>query len=416
VSRSRSRTNEVKKSLRFSVLDGSANAASSGLTQDYISPFALALKATTVQIGLLSSLPNLATALLQLAAPRLSEEEGGRKRLILRAVFVQALLWAPILLIPYFFPGQKAWWLVALFTLSAVAGSIASTAWWSLMADLVPPGMRGRYFGLRGRICGVVSLVFFIIGGLVLHFSGTDVFVGFAILFGGAMLFRLASWYFLSRMYDPPILTGWWDRHSLPDMVGTLVSSNLGRFILYSSLMNFATYLASPFFAVYMLRDLSFSYLTYAGLTVASSLSTLVFLTFWGRRADRLGNIRVVNATSLLVPLIPLLWLASHRIYYLIPVQILSGCAWSGFTLASTNFVFDASAAEDRTRYIALFNAMSGLGMCLGALIGGFLVSLLPPLLGYSILTVFLISGLLRALVALVLRRHFSEVRAGAGG
>ncbi len=416
MSRLRSRLDEVKKSLRYSILDGSANAASSGLTQEYISPFALALKATTVQIGLLSSLPSLATALSQLAAPRLSEEDGSRKRLILRAVFVQALLWAPILLIPYFFPGQKAWWLVVLFTLSAIAGSIANPAWWSLMSDLVPVEMRGRYFGLRGRICGSVSLAFFIIGGLVLHFSATDVFVGFAILFGGAMLFRLVSWFFLSKMYDPPILTGWWDRHSLPELAGTLVSSNLGRFILYSSLMNSAIYLSSPFFAVYMLRDLSFSYLTYAGITAASSLASLLFLTFWGRRADRLGNIKVVNATSLLVPLIPLLWLASHRIYYLIPVQILSGFAWSGFTLASTNFVSEASPPENRTRYVALFNFMNGLGACLGALVGGFLVSLLPPLLGYPILTLFLVSGLLRVLVALVLRRSFSEVRAGAGG
>ena len=415
MSRSRSRSNEVKKSLRYSILDGSASSASSGLTQDYISPFALALKATTVQIGLLSSLPNLATALSQLAAPRLSEGDGSRKRLILRAVFVQALLWAPILLIPYFFPGGKAWWLVVLFTLSAIAGSIASPAWWSLMADLVPAGMRGRYMGLRGRICGVASLAFFIIGGLVLHFSATNVFLGFAILFGGALLFRLVSWYFLSKMYDPPLLTGWWDRYSLPDLVGTLVSSNLGRFIVFSSLMNFATYLVSPFFAVYMLRDLSFNYLTYAGLTAASSLATLVFLTFWGGRADRLGNVKVVNATSLLVPLIPLLWLVSHRIYYLIPIQVLSGFAWYGFTLASANFVSEASAPENRTRYIALFNAMNGLGACLGALTGGFLESLLPPLLGYSILTLFLVSGLLRILVALVLLPHFSEVRAGTG-
>jgi len=62
----------VKKSLKFSVLDGAAWAAMFGLTQNYITPFALALKATTVQIGLLSSLPNFATALFPRAAPFLS--------------------------------------------------------------------------------------------------------------------------------------------------------------------------------------------------------------------------------------------------------------------------------------------------------------------------------------------------------
>jgi MFS family permease len=414
VSSSHTPSEKVERSLRYSILDGSAHAASSGLTQEYISPFALALKATTAQIGLLSSMPSLATALLQLATPRLTEGDNSRKGFILRAVLVQALLWTPILLIPYLFPGQKAWWLIGLFTLSAVAGSMVAPAWGSLMADLVPAGMRGRYFGLRGRICGIVALVFFLIGGLILHLSAAHIFLGFAILFGAAMVFRLVSWYFLSKMYDPPLRTGWWDRYSVPELVSSLISSNLGRFIVYSSLMSFATYLASPFFAVFMLRDLRFNYLTYAGITAASSLASLVFLTFWGRRADRLGNAKVVRAASILVPLIPLLWLVSHRVYYLIPVQILSGFAWSGFNLASANFVFDASEPENRTRYIALFNAVNGVSSCLGALIGGFLASLLPPVLGYPILTLFLVSGLLRGFVAVALRRHFSEVRAGA--
>jgi len=407
-------SDEVKKSLRYSILDGSANAASQGLTQDYITPFALALKATTTQIGLLSSAPSLATALSQLAAPQLSERAGSRKGFILRAVFIQALLWAPILLIPYLFPEQKVWWLIAFFTLSTAVGAMTSPAWGSLMADLVPAEMRGRYFGLRGRICGFVALALFFIGGLILHFSAADIFLGFSIIFGAALLFRLVSWYFLSRMYEPPLLMGWWDRYSLPDLVNSLTSSNLGRFIAYSSLMSFATYLASPFFAVYMLRDLRFSYLTYAGITAAASLASLVFLTFWGRRADRLGNVKVVSAASILIPLVPLLWLVSHRLYYLIPVQILSGFAWSGFSLASANFVYDASAPENRTRYIALFNATNGGGMCLGALLGGYLASHLPPVLGYPLLTLFLVSGLLRALVAVALRHHFSEVRPGA--
>jgi MFS family permease len=411
VSSSRAQSDKVKKSLRYSILDGSANAASQGLTQDYITPFALALKATTAQIGLLSSAPSLAIAFSQLAAPMLSERVGSRKGFILRAVFIQAFLWAPILLIPYLFPGQKVWWLIGLFTLSTVAGAMTSPAWGSLMADLVPAEMRGRYFGLRGRISGIVALALFFIGGLILHFSAADIFLGFSIIFGAALLFRLVSWYFLSRMYDPPLRMGWWDRYSLPDLVSSLTSSNLGRFIAYSSLMSFATYLASPFFAVYMLRDLGFDYLTYAGITAASSLASLVSLTFWGRRGDRLGNVNVVRAASILVPLVPLLWLVSHQVYYLIPVQILSGFAWSGFSLASANFVYDASAPENRTRYIALFNAMNGGSMCLGALLGGCLASLLPPVLGYPLLTLFLVSGLLRGIVALAFHRRFSEVR-----
>jgi MFS family permease len=402
---------EVKKSLKYSILDGSAYSAVVGLTQDYIAPFALALRATTVQIGLLCSVPSLAMALSQLAAPHLAERAGSRKGLILPVVLAHALMWAPILLVPYLFPSQKVLWLIGFFTLSTVFGSLGNPAWGSMMADLVPEGLRGRYFGSRGKICGLIALIFFFIGGIILHFSSAEIFLGFSIIFGGAMLFRLVSWYFLSRMYEPPLSNVKRDHHSLIDMVRNLGSSNLSRFTIYVSLMNFATYLAAPFFAVYMLRDLKFDYLTYVAVTATAVLANMMFLTFWGGRADKAGNIKVLRVTSIIVPLVPLLWIGSPQLYYLIPVQILSGFAWAGFNLASANFLYDASAPENRTRCIALFNAMNGVTICLGSLLGGYLALHLPPVLGYSLLTLFLVSGLLRGLVAVTLLCRISEVR-----
>ncbi|MBI2832658.1 MAG: MFS transporter [Chloroflexi bacterium] len=401
----------VQRSLKVSIFDGSAFSAMVGLTQDYMVPFALALRATTAQVGLLSSIPNLAMALSQLAAPRLVQWVGNRKGLILPAVFMQALMWLPILLVPYLFPAGKVWWLIAFFTFGTVFGTIGNPAWGSMMADLVPPWMRGKYFGFRGRITGLVTLAFFFIGGTLLHFADADVFSGFAIIFGGAALFRMLSWYFLTRMYEPPLAQDNTPKLRPRSTLKDLRSTSLGRFTMTVPLFNFATYMASPFFAVYMLRDLGFSYLNYVVVTSAATVATLTFLTFWGRRTDIAGNIKVIKVTSLLIPLIPLAWLVSHQVYYLIAAQVLSGFAWSGFNLATTNFLYDASASKDRTRDIALFNAINGSCICLGALFGGFIASRLPPLLGYQLLSLFLVSGIARAVVAITLLSHISEVR-----
>src|SRR4030042_2588584 len=92
---------KVKRNLKFSTLDGAASSAMAGFTQNYITPFALALKATTVQIGLLSSFPNFAMAFSQLISPALVNRAGTRKRVILPAVFIQALMWLPVFLLPY---------------------------------------------------------------------------------------------------------------------------------------------------------------------------------------------------------------------------------------------------------------------------------------------------------------------------
>jgi MFS family permease len=402
---------QVRKSLRLSVLDGSAYAAMLGLTQNYVTPLALALKATTAQVGLLFSVPSLTMALSQLAAPDLSERAGSRKGFILPVVFMHAIMFVPVLLVPFVFHASQVWWLIVFITIGAVFGSIANPAWGSMMADLVPVRLRGRYFGSRGRIAGLITLVFSFAAGWVLQALTGNIFAGFAVLFGGAAVFRLLSLNFLSRMYEPEQIAGREKGPGLVQMIRQVGSSNLGRFTLYFALIDFCTCISAPFFAVFMLRDLSFNYATFVIVNSSSAVSSLLFQPFWGRRADIAGNIRVIRITSVVLPVIPLLWLVSHNIFYLLAANVVSGFAWSGFSLASVNFVYDASEPHNRTKQIALFNATDGVAVCLGALLGGYLVPHLPFVLGYQLRNLFAVSGVLRAVVVILLLKRIVEVR-----
>ncbi len=411
-------TQKVNRSLRFSVLDGAAWSAMAGVTQNYITPFALILKATTAQIGLLTSVPNLLMSAAQLSAPRLAEKAGSRKALILPTVFLHALMWIPVFLVPYFAPAGKVWWLIAFISISSVLGTMANPAWGSMMADLVPQRIRGRYFAARGRVANLVALVFtFAAGGLLQLLKpkdgsgGAQEFLGFAILFGCAVAFRLVSFSFLTRMWEPPAPHAGPSARHLTDLARTLFSSNLGRFMVIMTLMSFSTNMAAPFFSVYMLEDLKFDYLPYVIVTCAGSLAYVLFLAYWGRRIDRAGNIRVLRISWILVPLVPVVWLAGHQVWYLVIVQTFSSFAWAGSDLATSNFVYEAAPPERRTDWIALDAALTGTAVCLGSLTGGLLATRLPALLGYQLLTLFLLSGVLRAVVSILMRRWVKEVR-----
>jgi len=401
----------VRNSLKLSVLDAAAYAAMLGLIQNYVTPLALALKATTAQIGLLSSIPSITMAFSQLAAPDLSERAGSRKGLILPVVFMHAVMFIPILLIPFIFHTFQVWWLIGFVTISAVLGSISNPAWGSMMADLVPVRLRGRYFGSRGRISLIITLVFSLAAGGILQLFTGKGFAGFAILFGGATLFRLLSFYFLSRMYEPVQPLGEKNGTGLLQMIKQMGASNLGKFTFYIALIDLCTNISAPFFTVFMLRDLNFSYATFTIVVSFSAISSLIFQTFWGRRADLAGNIKVIRVTSVLLPIVPLLWLVSHNTFYLMAANIVSGFAWSGYGLAAVNFVYEASEAKNRTKHIALFNATDGVAVCIGALIGGYLVPHLPAILGYQLRTLFTISGILRGLVVVLMLRQILEVR-----
>jgi MFS family permease len=401
----------VRKSLRLSVLDGAAGYAMMGLTQNYITPFALALKATMVQIGLLSSVPSFATAFSQLAAPNLVERAGNRKGVILPMVFIHAIMWLPVFLLPYLFPNSGVWWLIGSFTIGAVSGAIANPAWGSMMADLVHEDIRGRYFSFRGRIVTFTALTFSLIAGLLLQLFTHNVFIGFAIIFGGAMLFRFLSLYFLSRMYEPPLARQKPDTASLFHMITNLGSSNVGRFTVFMSLIYCVIMISGPFFSVYMLRDLKLSYLTYTLINSSSTVATIIFLPFWGRRADRAGNLKIIRITSCLLPIVSLLWLVSSNPLYLIGANIFSGFVWSGFDLSSVNFLYDASDPENRTKQIAVFNSITSVAVSIGALAGGYIAPHLPETLGYQLRTLFTVSGVLRGIIVLLVLHTISEVR-----
>jgi hypothetical protein len=102
----------------------------------------------------------------------------------------------------------------------------------------------------------------------------------------------------------------------------------------------------------------------------------------------------------MVIPAIPLLWLFSQNFYYLVGVQVLAGLAAAGFDLCTPNFIYATAPAGSRIRYVAYFRSLNSVAMALGALLGGYLALVLPPILGYSTLALFLLSAAARAVVA----------------
>jgi len=403
---------QVNKSLKNSILDGSAYSVMLGLTQNYITPYALTMKATTQQIGLLTSVPNFTMAAVQFVAPALSERMGNRKSLILPMVFMHALMWLPILLIPYVFQTHQVWWLIAFLTLSTAFDSALNPAWGSMMADLVPTQMRGRYFGLRNRITAFVSMAFSYAAGGILQLLTGNTNMAFTIIFAGAIASRLVSFYFLSRMYEPlSPATEKRGHDSALKIARGLFSTNIGMFIILCALMNFSATVAGPFFSPYMLRDLNLSYIVYTILNSVAGLATVGSMTWWGKRIDRAGSIKVLKITSLFVPFVPLGWVLTRSLWWLIIMQLFSGFAWAGFQLSSGVFIYDAVPSQNRTRYIAVYNSLIFLGVSLGSLTGGIVAPHLPPVMGSYFLSIFIVSGVARLIVALFFLPRIKEVR-----
>lgn len=403
--------NRIYKSLRNSFWDGVFASVMIGFTESYITPFALAMKASAQAIGLLSSIPNLVSSFFQLKAADITEWLGSRKRIINIFIFIHSFMLLPILSLPYFVASDWRITLLILFvTIYQATGALTAPAWGSLMSDHIPQNKRGRYFAWRNRICAAIIAAASFLAGAILNLFHRGIF-GFTIIFALAMASRLISWHFLNKMFEPPLRSSREAYFSFFNFIRKIRESNFAKFTLFAASMNFAVHLAAPFFAVYMLKDLGFSYIKYTTVVVTAGVANLATIGIWGHHADKAGNMRVIKFASILIPAIPCLWLFSHNLLYLVVVQIYAGALWAGFNLCVSNFIYDAVSPEKRTRCISYFNVISGACIFAGALSGGFLATRVPSISGYRLLTLFLISGILRALVGLIFLPKIKEVR-----
>jgi len=415
----------IDKTKNLSIAEGSGYSVMDGFGFRYVTPYALSVGATNAHIGWLSSLPGLLGNLSQLLTFQFMKKFS-RKKIIFWSVFFQSLMWALLIAagIPFFIYGIKndlsPWMVILVYTLLVGFGSFAGPAWTSMMRDLVPAN-RGQYFGKRNQIIGVVALgSMFIAGFLLDYFKQTHIYLGFIIMFFIAGLGRFVSSLILLKHYDPKFQVDSTKYFSLFDFIKKMRENNYGRFVLYFSMVSFSCAIASPFFAVYVLKDLGFSYSQYMITLAVNSLATLLLMPLWGKFADKYGNVEVMRLTGFLIPLLPFFWLLTplvHSVFSLVflvvCLEIYSGVIWSGFNLAAGSFVYDAVTKERLSICVSYLNIINGFFALIGALIGGYLSSHNFSLLGFSpLLTLFIVSAIARFLVYFFYSASVKEVRA----
>ncbi|MDH5302205.1 MAG: MFS transporter [Gammaproteobacteria bacterium] len=412
---------QVDKSLRHSVKDGVAYSVMSGAGESYFSAFAVMLKATPGQIGLLAALPQLMASIAQMLSAWLGQRYQKRKPIILIGAHIQCLSWLPMIVLPWIFPEQA----VPLFLLAVMmyyfGSNMTLPQWSSLMGDLVDQRRRGRYFAYRTRLASVTSFIALLGAGMLLHLFDKSgyAFAGFASIFAIAMFARMVSIHQLKQMYDPPGQTAVLEIPNWRLWRQQFINSPFALFSMYFAFMQFATAIASPFFSVYLLRELNLSYFQFTLNMSAIILAQFLTLNWWGRIADVFGNRLVLITCGMLIPIFPLLWTTTTNIWYIMLLQALGGFVWAGFSLSAGNYVYDALPANKRVTLMAAHSTLANIGVFAGATLGGFLATHMDKTIqigdfSYEFFSVFfilfLVSGIARAAVSAIFLPKLKEV------
>lgn len=413
---------DVNRSLQHSNRDAALYSVMAGGGETYFSAFAVFLKAGASQIALLASLPPLLAAVAQLFSAWLGNRTGLRKPIILMGAYLQAFSWFPLMLLPILLPDYAVESLIICVAVYFASGNMVVPQWSSMMGDLVPEKSRGQYFATRTRIASTTSFLALVSAGLLLHtFTQHNMeLAGFVLIFSAAAAARTGSVYHLRQMLDPPRNTSLTEVPSATTAWRQIHHSPFFRFSAFFALMQFSVAIASPFFTLYMLRDLNFSYLQFMTNTAVVVLVQIATFNVWGHISDHFGNRVILASTGVLITIVPMLWLFSSYYPYLLFIQIISGLAWAGFSLSAGNFLYDLVPSPKRATYVAYHNVLANIGIFAGAMLGGYLGMTLPKdinLFGHhygwhsALLGIFLLSSLARITVALIFIPLLREVR-----
>ncbi len=419
------------KARRISIKEGAAASLMDSFGTRYITPFALAMGSNNTIIGILASLPNLLGNFSQMLTIKIMEQ-ASRKKILVTGTLLQAIMWLPLILIGLLFSLSHSvlhfdavvmgLFIMVVYSLGFAFGSAITPAWISWMKDIVEGHRLGVYFGKRERIIVIIGLIGMLIAGIALDFfKKINLFLGFSVLFGVAFFVRVLSSHLLTKQYEPKFQQKKESFFDIWQFIKKMSHNNFGRFVIFISAFYFGVYVAGPFFSVYMLKDLNFTYTQYIIIVMASLLSHIIFVPAWGKFSDTYGNLIVLRITGVAIPAIPLLWLLSPIVllyqpsmllFYLIAIEAFSGMMWAGFNLSSSNFVYDAVTRDKLAICASYLNIIKAVAIFIGATLGGLLSTYSFGILGLApLLSIFLLSGILRIATLGFFLHRIREVR-----
>jgi MFS family permease len=452
--------NASRTDLRISTAEGAAASIMVGIGETYLPAFVLALSGSQLACGLVSTVPLVAGALLQLVSPWAVRRWQSHRRWVVFCILFQALTFVPLAgaAITGRMPLAVLFAVIALYWATGLAAGPAWNAW---METLVPERVRPRYFAWRTRISQWGIAAGFVGGGLALHAVAqrANHLGTFALLFLMAGASRLISTCLLASQREPlppvgssvlltlrvrsalprlllrvrsrvlPMLRSVFltlrVRFGLPSSRRTMSSrltspkrsvwfdqahptrsiSNTGgvnrTLLLYLLAAQAAVQVAAPYFNPYMLGCLKFSYSAYVALICAPMIAKILVLPMLGRLVERCGAHRVFWQSAMAIVLLPGMWLVSSSFSWLVGIQVFSGIVWGANDLATLMLFFETIPREKRIGVLTLFNLANAVATAAGSLLGGALLAMFGTS-AETYLVLFAISALARA-AALVL-------------
>ncbi|WP_219838625.1 MFS transporter [Paenibacillus sp. R14(2021)] len=370
----RKKLSDQRRGLLTSIMEGiPANIIGNLLGGPILTIYIVYLGGTASDVGLVVAIPALAN-LVQLVAAFYMQRFNNRRLLLTLFSVLHRALWVATGLIPFLVTESlRVEVFIGMFLISFVCASTGGVFWTSIIADMVPPQVRGRYFGIRNTIHWAVASISLLIGGQILEQMNEQ--SGFIVLYAISAVCTVWNAVELWRYPNPPFERS--EASSLAALFGKpLKDRSYMKATIFLAIFVFLQNIAVPLFSFVMLDTLNLSKWWITVITTIQMIVMMFSYYYWGNM-----NAKYATRTLLLwaLPIIGLscvLWAGIEIlpvILVLIIVNVFLGIGLGGYNLLIFNFIIGDTPKSDRPMYVAVFSALTGATGFIGPLLGGWI-------------------------------------------
>jgi MFS family permease len=372
---------QLESGLKLVVADGlSAEAMVVFTSGTFLTAMAIHMGASNFQLGVLAALPTF-TTIFQLFSIWLVQKFKNRKAITAFCNFMARVPLIAIGVLPFLFTaGTSIEILIVMLFFQHIFGDIAGASWNAWMKDMIPGSKLGSFFSHRSRMAQTLNVTLSLATALGLdyikkHYPSSEIMVYHLLFLAGGML-GMVSVIFLLRTPEP-------EANKIEGNVLSLFSrplknTNFRNLLIFNSFWAFALNLATPFFAVFMIKTMGLPVAYIIGLGIISQLSSIISIKIWGRYSDRFSNKNIVAfcAPLYIVCILAFAFAATpsnihSMLALLVAIHVISGLATAGINLALSNIGIKLAPNNEAIAYITAKNMFVALFSTLAPVVGG---------------------------------------------
>ncbi len=362
-----------------------------GFYWPYISIYAVELKASYSEIGIVTSISNASPMVLQPLWGYLSD------RYMKRIIFISVGYIVAGLITILFINARTPLFYAFLLAMSLIALSAVTPAWNSYIGSFFKKEERGKGIGKisgLGIIGSVIGTLFS--GYYMTMIIGENNINQYAFSFTVAGLFLIVTGLTALFLKENKSYN---NGYNLSEIVRSLRSNRLFlELCLIEAFWSFTLSFPWPIFSAAYIYKLNATKIEIATASMFFNASFALSQIYLGRLVDEYGRKKTLMIMRFIFPVYPFLWFIAWNVSIIYLANIIVGITNAIASLAVISYILDITREEERASYFAVYNMIIGISQFLGSLAGGFIGDYLTQFGGliYAIQMVFLINIIMR--------------------